>query len=148
MSSERCTNVDYLLAKAGVIRAMCERVQPCHDPPTEFAFLRENLGVSRFNHILRVHGDTILKEQSAAAVDDEIGQRSLERLFPGFTEDTMTHAIFSASQSGLGFTRVRDIAALVHLGALIAACDPRRILGFFFLSRWSTSTLSQRTRQR
>ena len=67
-----------------------ERVQFCQGPPTEFALLRESLRVSRINHILRVHGHTILQEQSAAAVCDEIGQRSLERLFPGLTEDSMT----------------------------------------------------------
>ena len=44
------------LSKADVIRAMHERVQLCQDPQTECALLRESLGVSRFNHILRVHG--------------------------------------------------------------------------------------------
>ena len=33
----------------------------------------------------------------------------------------MTQATLSASQSGIGFKRARDIAALAHLGALIAA---------------------------
>ena len=51
---------DQLLAKADVIRAVHERVQLCQDPQTEFALLRESLGVSRINHILRVHGHTIL----------------------------------------------------------------------------------------
>ena len=40
---------------ADVIRAMHERAQLCQDPQTEFA-LRESLGVSRINNILRVHG--------------------------------------------------------------------------------------------
>ena len=53
--------------------------------------------------------------------DDEVGQRSLERLFPGFTEDSMVQATLSAGQSGIGYTRARDIAAPAHLGALIAA---------------------------
>ena len=39
---------------------MHERVQLCQDPQTEFTLLREYLGVSRINHILRVHGFTIL----------------------------------------------------------------------------------------
>ena len=75
-------------------------------------------------HILRIHGHTFLEEQSAAAVYDEIGQRSLEGLFPGLTDDSMTQATFSASQSGIGFKRARDIAAWARLGALIAA-EPR-----------------------
>ena len=47
---------DQLLAKADVIRAMHGRVQLCQDLQTEFALLRESLGVSRINHILRVYG--------------------------------------------------------------------------------------------
>ena len=65
--------VDQLLAKADVIRAMRKRVQLCQDPLTEFALLRESLGVSRINHILRVHGHTILQEQLAAEIYDEVG---------------------------------------------------------------------------
>ena len=83
--------------------------------------------VSRVVHILRVHGRKVLEEQSAAVVYDEIGQRSLERLFPSLTEDSMTQATLSASRSGIGFKRARDIAAPAHVGALIAA--KRRIRG-------------------
>ena len=66
---------------------MHERVQLCQDPQTEFDILRQSLGVSRINHILRAHGHTILQEQRAAEIFAEVGQRSLERLFPAFTED-------------------------------------------------------------
>ena len=100
---------------------MHERVQLCQDPQTEFALLRESVGVSRINHILRVHGHTILQEQRAAEIQDEVGQRSLERLFPDLTEDSMTQATLSAGQSGIGYKRAREIAAPAHLGALIAA---------------------------
>ena len=98
-----------------------ERVQLCQDPQTEFARLRESLEVSRINHFLRVHTNTILEEQSAAAVYDEIGLRSLERLLQGLTEDSMTQAKLSNGQSRIGFKRARDIAAPAHLGVLIAA---------------------------
>ena len=100
---------------------MHERVQLCQGPQTEVALPRESLGVSRINHILRVHGHTIMEEQSAAEVYDEIGQRSPERLFPGPTEVSMTQATLSAGQSRIGFKRARDIAAPAHLGALISA---------------------------
>ena len=110
---------DQLLGKADVIRAMHERVQLCQDPQTEFAFIRESLGVSRINTSC---GFTATQScRSAAEIYDEIGQRSLERLFPAVTEHSMTHATLSAGQSGIGYKRVRDIAALAHLGALIAA---------------------------
>ena len=38
---------DQLLSKADVLRAMHERVQLCQDPQTQFALLRQSLGVSR-----------------------------------------------------------------------------------------------------
>ena len=98
---------DPLLSEADVVRTKHEGVQLCQNPQTEFVLLRESLGVSRINHNLRVHGHKILEEQWVAAVYDEIGQQSLERLFPGFTEDSAT---LSAGQSGIGFK-----------GALIAA---------------------------
>ena len=118
---------DQLLSKADVIRAMHERVQLCQDPQTEFAHLRESLAVSRIHHILRVHGHTI-------PVYDEVGQRSLERLFPGLT-DSMAQAPPSAGQSGIGFKRARDIAAPAPLGALIAATP--RIQGMIRDAIWA-----------
>ena len=74
---------DQLLAKADVTRAMHERVQVCQDPQIEFALLRESPGVRRISQNLRVNGHTILQENWAAEIYDEVGQGSLERLFPG-----------------------------------------------------------------
>ena len=54
---------DQLLGKADVLRAMHERVRLCQDPQTELALCRESLGVNRVNHIVRVHGHTILYER-------------------------------------------------------------------------------------
>ena len=64
---------DQLLGNADVIRAMHKRVQLCQESQTEFALLRESTGVSRINHILRVHGHTILQELRAAEIYDEVG---------------------------------------------------------------------------
>ena len=100
---------------------MHERVQLCQDPQTEFALLRESLGAIRTNHILSVYGYTNLQEQRAAEFFDELGQRSLEMLFPGFMEDSMVQATLNADQSGIGHKKARGIAAPAHLGALIAA---------------------------
>ena len=102
---------DQLLAKADVMRAMHERVQLCQDPQMECAVL------------LRVHSQSILQEQRAAEIYDEVGQRSLKRLFPGFTEDSMTQFTLSAGQSGIGYKKTRDIAAPAHLG--LTAGKPR-----------------------
>ena len=83
---------DQLLAKTEVIRAMHERVQLCQQ--TEFALLRECLGVSRIDHVLRVHGHTVLQEKRAA---------------------------LGAGQSGIGYKRSRHTATPAHLGAVTAA---------------------------
>ena len=72
-----------------------------------FALLRESLGVSRTNHILRVSGHTILQEKRAAEIFDEVGQRSLERLFPGFAEDRLGASHVSAPASRVLGTRGR-----------------------------------------
>ena len=73
------------------------------------------------HHILRVHGHAIVQEKEAAKIFEEVGQRSLERLFPGFTEDSSEQATLSTSQSGIGQKRARDVARPAHLRALIAA---------------------------
>ena len=102
---------DQLLAKADVIRAIHELVQLCQDTMTEFALLRESPGISRINHILKVHGHTILQEKEAATIF-EVGQRSLERLFPGFAEDSSEQATLSASLSGIGYKEHAMLPAL------------------------------------
>ena len=48
-----------------------------------------------------MHGHAILQEKQAAEIYDEVGQRrSLERLFPGFTEDRSEHGTLSAGHAG------------------------------------------------
>ena len=113
--------VDQLLAKADVIRATHERVQLCQRPQTEVALLRESLGVSGINHILREHGHTIFQEREAAKIFDKVGNKSLERFFPGFTVDSSKEATLSTSQPGSGDKRTRDVARPAHLEALNAA---------------------------
>ena len=64
-------------------------------------------GVSRINHILRVHGHTILEVQRAAEVYDEIGQPVFSK---GSSEDRMTQATLSAE---LG-SKERETSQLTH----------------------------------
>ena len=67
-----------------------------------------------------MHGHTLLQEKEAAKIF-EVGQRSLERLFPGLTEDGLEQATLGACQSGIGYKRARVVASTAHLGPLIAA---------------------------
>ena len=48
-------------------------------------------------------------------------QRSFERIFSGFTDESSEQATHSAGQSGIGDKRARYIATPSHRGALIAA---------------------------
>ena len=62
--------------------------------------------------------NTILEEQRAAEVYDEIGQRSVERLFPGLIEDSMTQATLSAGQSGIGYKERQTLLHTWELSSL------------------------------
>ena len=72
--------------------APCMNAQLCQDPQTELAIRRESLGVSRINHIFRLHSHTNLQEREAAKVFDEIRQTLS-------TEDSSEQATLSASQA-------------------------------------------------
>ena len=102
---------DQLLAKAYVTRAVHERVQLCQDPQTERALVS----------VASTTCCVCMATRSCRNNDPhEVGQRSLERLFPVFTEDSMVPATLSA-ESGIGYKRARDIATPAHLKALVAA---------------------------
>ena len=74
----------------------CTKVSISSGPQSDFALFRESLGVSRINHILRVHGHTILH-----------------------TKDSSVRSTFSAGQSGIGDKkRPLHIAAPAHAGRL------------------------------
>ena len=61
---------------------MHDCVQLCQDPQTEVALLREGLGVSRINHILRVHGHTSLQERGELPKSSmKLGRRPLRGSF-------------------------------------------------------------------
>ena len=109
----RCI-ADQLLAKADV-------VQLCQDPQTEFAFIRESLGVSGVNHIFRAHGYTVLTEKTAPKAFDEAWMGWLESFFPAFTEVSAQQATLNAGQAGIGCKRSVDVARPAHLSAAIAA---------------------------
>ena len=86
-----------LEVKAGVIRAMHERVQLCRDTHTEFefCFIRETLVVSAVNHILQVYGHKIFDDGGAAKIFDGVGLASFERPLPGLADDGAEQASLS-----------------------------------------------------
>ena len=96
---------DQLLAKADVIRAMHEREQLCQDPRTEFPRVLASAELTTFSECMVI----ILQEKEAAKIF-EVGQRSLERLFPEFTENGLEQATLSASQSGVWLKIAQDPA--------------------------------------
>ena len=137
--------VDQLLGQSR------RRSQLCQDPQTELALLRESRGSQPHQpHPAGSWPQTILQEQRAAEIYDEVGQRSLERPFPGLS---MTQATLSAGQSEIGYKRARVIEAPAHLGALKAATPKGRkqltgagsfplwrsgVLGHNVLDPWTT----------
>jgi hypothetical protein len=117
-SSEFVTS--QLQRKTQVVKAMHERVQLCQDPQAEFILARESLGLGRVNHILRVHGHSLVERDGAAAAFDAVGRTSLERLFQGMTDEGHTQATLSAKEAGLGWREALDVARPAHLGCLVA----------------------------
>ena len=100
---------DQLLCIAVVIRALHERVQPCQNP-------RRNLPSSR--SVWESAASTTSCEFTATQSFrnsglHEVGQRSLERLFPGLSEGSMTQATLSAGQSRMVYKR-RETSLLLH----------------------------------
>jgi hypothetical protein len=106
--------------KIQVVKAMYERTQVCADPQTEFILARQSLGVSRVNHILRVHGSRLSDEGSTTRSFDELGQATLDRLFPGITPAGHIQASWSTRHSGVGWRQASEVARSAHLGALTA----------------------------
>ena len=81
--------------------------------PSTSAFLLESLGVSRINHIFRVHGHTILNEETSAKTFADVGRRSLGRL-----SRTASHAQRRSVRNW--FQEVSRCCSQVYLGALVA----------------------------
>ena len=104
MGPRRCV-ADQLLAKVDVIRGMRERVQPCQDPETEFAFLRESLAESITSSGCMATPFSLRKRRPNILT--KLDRGSLEVLFPGFTED-------GAQQAGIACQRSVHVA---HLAA-------------------------------
>ena len=65
-----------------------------------------------------MHDHAILQGKQAAEIYDEVGESSLERLFPGFTEDRSEQATHSAGQSGIGYKSAGDTAGPSQPGFL------------------------------
>ena len=110
-----------LQQKVQVIRAMQERVAIAHDVQTEHVLSSESLGVGRVNHILRVHGDHIARDNEALAGFDASTRAEMDRLFPHLTDESREQASLSVAVGGLGWRRATDIARAANLSALVMA---------------------------
>ena len=111
---------EQMQQKIQVLKAMYERTQVCADPQTEFVLARQSLGVSRVNHILRVHGSRLSEVGSATGSFDDLGKATLDRLFPGITPTGHVQASLSSRHSGLSWKQASEVARSAHLGALTA----------------------------
>ena len=106
---------------------MLERVQLCQDPQTEFALVRESLGVSRVNHIFRVHGHTILEEETAARTFDEVGLGVTRKgSFQGSQKTVQSKPRRVQASQVLDVKDQWTVACPAHKGAVIAAIPWKR----------------------
>ena len=97
--------------KVEVVRAMHERVAIASDPQTERVLDRECLGVGRVNHILRAHGDQLLRGGETLDRFDAATRQEMDRLFPGLSEEGHTQASLAAAFGGLGWRRASETVA-------------------------------------
>jgi broad specificity phosphatase PhoE len=110
-----------LQQKIKVVKAMQERTVVCQDAQTEHVINRQCLGVGKANHIMRVHGDELVRHGEALNAFDDAGQESMDRLFPGLTAEGREQASLAAAVGGLGWRRAKDTARPANLGALVSA---------------------------
>ena len=110
---------EQLRQKVEVVKAMQTKVAICQDVQTEHVLNRDSLGIGRVNHILRVHGDMMLRHDTTLGGFDDARGEALDRLFPGLTPESKDQASLSESYGGLGWRRVSDIARPANLAALL-----------------------------
>jgi hypothetical protein len=112
---------EQLQQKVRVVKAMQSRVAICQDVLTEHILNRQSLGIGRINHILRVHGDELLRQGRSAEGFDHIMREAMDRLFPGLTPECFEQASLGAFVGGLGWRKASDVARPANLAALIQA---------------------------
>ena len=88
--------------KVKVVRAMHERVAIVGDVQTEHVLERECLGIGRANHILRAHGDQLMRGGSSPEAFGAAVQQEIDRMFPGISAEGHEQATFAARYGGLG----------------------------------------------
>ena len=119
---------DQLLQKVEVNRSMQQKVQICADAQTEHVLNRQCLGINKVNHILRVHGEALWRDREILASFDENQRTTLDRLFPGLTEEGHKQAVLGASVGGLGWRSATDTALPANLAALTLAAPKIRAM--------------------
>ena len=103
------------------MKAIQARVTVCQDAQTEHVLNRQSLGIGRVNHILRVHGDELVRNGASLNRFDESQREVMDRLFPGLSDEGHEQASFAAAFGGLGWRRASDTAQPAQLGAVVAA---------------------------
>ena len=108
--------------KCDVVSVMHERIATIGDAQVEYVLDRASLGVGRVNHILRVHGDELVRDGVPLQEFDVAVRNELDRLFPGIAAEGHEQATFAQTFGGLSWRRATDVARPAHLGSLVAVC--------------------------
>ena len=82
---------------------------------------QHSLGISRINHILRVHGESLTVVGALLQAFDDWARSTLDRLFPGLSDEGHEQTTLAAAKGGLGLKRARDSALAANLSALVMA---------------------------
>ena len=112
---------DQLRQKVDVNRSMQRKLQICNDVQTEHVLSRQCLGINKVNHILRVHGAALWRDGEILEQFDQQQRETLDRMFPGLTDEGHRQAVLGASVGGLGWRPAVSTAVPANLAALILA---------------------------
>ena len=127
-TGDREAVAEQLLQKVKVVQAMQQKTAVCCDTQTEHVLNQQSLGLGRVNHILRVHGHLLSQDPGDLGAFDKVSRTTMDRLFPGLTDESHDQAALATSLGGVGWRRAADVALPANLGALVAAAPKIRTM--------------------
>ena len=107
--------------KTRIVDTMVRRIALCQDAQVELTLQRSCLGISKVNHLLRVSGTELAREENALLAYDNAQLHGLRRLVPGLTDNGAEQAMRAAGLGGVGLLRAQRHAAAANLASLVLA---------------------------
>ena len=102
--------LDLFSEKTKAAKVIHAKLAQINNTQIEHVLSRVCLGAGKVTHQLRVHGETLAREQQQLAEYDKVQRGTLERLFSGLIDEGYNQAGLSAGIGGLGCRQVEKVA--------------------------------------